>query len=292
MFIIGSHNQLKAPDFFLGSAKDAIKNGANALMVYTGAPQNTIRKSTSEFKIDEALKLLKDNNISPDNIVVHAPYIINLANPEKEKRDFAVNFLIKDLNRAEKLCAKNIVLHPGSAVGKDRDEAIGYVIEGINKVLDETKNLKINIAIETMAGKGNEVGINFDEISKIINGVSQKDRIKVCLDTCHISDAGYDIKNNYEEVLKEFDEKIGLSKISVIHLNDSKNICGARKDRHENIGLGHIGFDTLLKIAHDERFKNIPKILETPYIMEKAPYKVEIEMLKSKQFKKELFINL
>lgn len=292
MLIIGSHNKLKAPDFFLGSVKEAISNGANALMVYTGAPQNTIRQNTNSFKIDEAISLLGKNNISLDNIVVHAPYIINLASPDKEKRDFATNFLIKELNRAEKLHAKNIVLHPGSALKEDRIVALGYVASGINKVLDETSHLEIGIAIETMAGKGSEVGINFDEIAKIISMVNNKKRISVCFDTCHVFDAGYDLKNNYDEVFKEFDKKIGIDKISVIHLNDSKNICGSRKDRHENIGVGNIGFDTLLKISYDERFKKIPKILETPYILEKSPYKAEIDMIKNKKFEKEIFSNL
>lgn len=288
MLIIGSHVSLKKPDLFLGSVKEAISYGANAFMIYTGAPQNTKRQPINDFKIKEAHKLLKENNISIDNVCVHAPYIINLANPDPVKRKFAINFLINEVKRTQKLGIKQIILHPGSAVGKDRKEAIKWIAEGLINVLNETSNLDTIIALETMAGKGNEVGYKFEELKEIIDLVNNDSRIGVCFDTCHTSDAGYPIKDNFKKVKQEFDKIIGLDKITVFHINDSKNIEGTRKDRHENLGFGQIGFDSLLNIIYDEDFKNIPKILETPYYEGKAPYKHEIEMIKAKKFDKNI----
>ncbi len=288
MIKIGSHVSLKAPEMFLGSVKEALSYNANSMMVYTGAPQNTFRKSIDQMRINEAHEFMKNKGFELSNVVVHAPYIINLANPDPEKRSFATAFLTKEIIRTHSLGVTQMVLHPGSAVGKDRPQAIKWISEGLDIVFDNTRNLKVKIALETMAGKGNEVGKTFEELREIINLSKNKDRLSICLDTCHIFDAGYDIVSNYENVKNEFDKIIGLDKISVIHVNDSKNILGSSKDRHENLGFGNIGFETLLKVIYDKDFKDIVKILETPYINSNPPYFHEIEAIKLKKFNKEL----
>lgn len=284
MLILGSHVSLSGDEMYLGSVKEALSYGATTMMVYTGAPQNTIRKPLKDMRIDEAKSLMQSSNIDINHVVVHAPYIINLANPDPEKRSFAVEFLTKEIERTDAMGVNQVVLHPGSAVGLDRIQAIQWIAEGINQVFNNTPNSKVRIALETMAGKGNEVGRTFEELKAIIDLIENQARISVCFDTCHVHDAGYDLKNNYEEVLKQFNTVVGLNRISVIHANDTKNELGAHKDRHENIGFGHLGFDVLIKIIFDVRFKNIPKILETPYVDGLPPYKYEIEMIKNRKF--------
>lgn len=284
MLRIGSHVSMKGSEMYLGSVLEALSYNETAFMVYTGAPQNTIRKKISELNIEEAAKMMEEKGLSFDNVVVHAPYIINLANPELEKREFAIEFLTKEIKRSSEMHATQIVLHPGSAVGKNREEAINWIAEGINKVIENTKELKVRIALETMAGKGNEVGKTFNELKQIIDLVNIKERVSVCFDTCHVYDAGYDIKENLIGVINEFDQIVGKELISVIHVNDSKNPIGSHKDRHENFGFGSIGFDPLIKIVYHEDFKDIPKILETPYVEGFPPYKYEIEMIKNKVF--------
>jgi deoxyribonuclease IV len=284
MLKIGSHVSMSGVNMYLDSVKEALSYGANAFMVYTGAPQNTIRKNISELKIEEAKQLMKESNLSFENVIVHAPYIINLANPELKNREFAIKFLTEEVKRTYQMQAKQIVLHPGSAVGKDREQAILWIAEGVNQVIDHTSDLDVKIALETMAGKGNEVGKTFEELKQIINLIKDKKRISVCFDTCHTHDAGYDVKNNFNKVINHFDQVVGINYISVFHINDSKNEIGAAKDRHENFGFGYIGFDALLAICYDNRFSDIPKILETPYIEEKAPYLEEIQMIKNKTF--------
>ena len=292
MLKIGSHVGLSGPDMYEGSVKEAISYGANAFMVYTGAPQNTIRKSIKDLNIQGAEKQMLAHGLSFENVVVHAPYIINLANPDPEKRAFAVEFLTKEVERTFAMHVRQIVLHPGSAVGKDRDEALKWIAEGVNQVIENTKNLSVKIALETMAGKGNEMGKTFEEIRDIIGLIHDKARISVCFDTCHTSDAGYDIENDFEGVIKHFDEVVGKSYISVFHVNDSKNPRGAAKDRHANLGFGEIGFDALLKVIYHPDFEHIPKILETPYIDDKAPYKYEINMIKNRTFNPDLEIDV
>lgn len=284
---IGSHVSNSGKEMILGSVKEAIQNDASALMIYLGAPQNSFRKKASEMNIEDALILARKYNITKDDIIIHLPYIVNLANPEIEKRNYAKDFLLRELKLAEELDLKYLVLHPGARLTSDIETAINHIAEGINYLINNTKTAII--LLETMAGKGTEIGRNFSEIKAIMNLITDQNRIGVCLDTCHINDAGYDIVNHYEEVIEEFDEVIGLNYLKVIHLNDSKNNVGTHKDRHENIGLGTIGFETLYKIANDQRFENIPKILETPYIKDGSkdglsPYKKEIEMLKTNQF--------
>ena len=283
--IIGSHVSFKKDDQLVGSVKEAISYGSNAFMFYTGAPQNTARSSIDETLIEEANNLMQENGISKENIIVHAPYIINLANPKT--LDFAVNFLKEEIKRVTKLGVNKIVLHPGSHVGVTLEEGIKNIIKGLNQVIDRTT--KVTILLETMAGKGTECGKTFEELKQIIDGVIYQDKIGVGLDTCHINDAGYDL-TNFDEILNNFDKIIGLDKLQCIHVNDSKNILGAKKDRHENIGYGYIGFDKLISVIYNDKLKDVPKILETPYVDKKyPPYKQEIEMIRNKTFNKSLY---
>jgi len=290
--IIGSHVSFKKDDQLLGSVKEALSYGANTFMFYTGAPQNTARSEINVELTNEAHKLMEENGIDRNYVVVHAPYIINLASTG-EKFDFAVSFLKQELDRIEKLGFDKVVLHPGSHVNIGTEAGINNIINGLNLVL--TKETNIKILLETMAGKGTECGRNFEEVKKIIDGVEKKENIGVCLDTCHIHDGGYDL-SNFEQVIAEFDKIIGLNYLYCIHINDSKNERDAHKDRHENIGLGYIGFDNLLNIIYHEKLQNIPKILETPYVTETdnskerlyPPYKVEIDMIKNKKMNQSL----
>src|SRR5690606_10976400 len=262
--------------------------GANAFMVYTGAPQNTIRRPLSDMKIEEAIRYMKEQGIDLNHVVVHAPYIINLCNPDPERRAFAIDFLTKEVERTEAMGVTQMVLHPGSAVGLDREQAVIWIGEGINQVIKNTPDAHVRIALETMAGKGNEVGRTFEEIRAIIDLVQDKTRVSVCFDTCHTHDAGYDVKNDFQGVINEFDRIVGKQWISVFHINDSKNDVGAHKDRHENIGFGFIGFESLLKVIYHKDFENIPKILETPYVEDNPPYRYEIEMIRNQKFQPNL----
>ena len=288
MLIIGSHVSYKNDTQLIGSVREALSYGANAFMFYTGAPQNTQRGAIDDLKTIEALNIMKENNIKLEHVICHAPYIVNLANnADQEKYLFAQNFLRNEINRCEALGVRYLVLHPGSAVKLDREFAINNIVRGINNILVPEDD--IVILLETMAGKGTELGVNIDELAYIINNVDLKDKIGVCIDTCHLNDSGVDLER-FDEYLNEFDEKIGINKIGCIHVNDSKNSLGAKKDRHENFGFGTIGFKTLLNIIYNERLENIPKILETPYIdREYAPYKQEIEMIRTKTFNENLY---
>ena len=281
--LLGSHVSMNGPDFYLGSVKEALSYGANVFMFYTGAPQNTFRKPLSELKIQEGRKLIAEAGIDENKIVVHAPYIINGANKQKNVLfETSVKVIINELQRAEGFGAKILVLHPGAHVGQGSEVGIQSLVDCLDQVLSQD-GTDVKIALETMAGKGTEIGITFNEIKKIIDLCHYKDRLGVCLDTCHISDAGYDIKD-VDKILTEFNEIVGLDRLLVVHVNDSKNEKGAHKDRHENIGYGYIGFETLYKIVHHPLLRNIPKILETPYINEKPPYKQEIQMLKDGKY--------
>ena len=279
MLIIGSHVGYKKDSGLVGSVEEALSYGANTFMFYTGAPQNTIRSSINLDNVKKAYSLMKDNGIDKDNVIVHAPYIINLANGDPNKFNFSCNFLSEELKRVDTFGFKYLVLHPGSHVGLGADVGISNIIKALNLVLDKD-NSDVMILLETMAGKGSEVGRCFEEIKTIIDGVSKKGRIGVCLDACHLNDAGYDL-NNFNDILDLFDKIIGIDKIKCIHINDSKNILGSHKDRHENIGKGTIGLDTLIKIIDCDKLKDVPKILETPYIDGHAPYKEEISLIRS-----------
>ena len=279
---IGSHVSMSAPDFVLGSVKEALSYGANAFMLYSGAPQNTKRQPMSKLKVQEADVLMQENNIPLENMIVHAPYIINLANTIKpETYEIAVSFLKEEIERCKQLGAKYIVLHPGSHVKAGEEVGLLSIVKGLDEAMENIGD--VCIALETMAGKGSELGYTFEQIRYIKDHVKKSENIKVCLDTCHIHDAGYNV-SEIDSVLDTFDRIIGLEHLVCIHLNDSKNIMGARKDRHSNLGFGEIGFENLLKVAHHEKLKHVVKILETPYVEGNAPYKLEIEMIKNKTF--------
>ncbi len=283
MLYIGSHVGFNKNDQLVGSLKEALSYGANTFMFYTGAPQNTARSPIEDSLTLEALSIMKENNMDYSKVVVHAPYIINLCN--EENFDFSVNFLTEELERVNKLGVKYLVLHPGSHVGLGIDKGIDNIVKGLNFVFTNLgKNNNVIVLLETMAGKGSEVGSKLEEIKRILDGVEDKEHMGVCLDTCHLNDAGYDM-SDFDSFLEEFDKVIGLKKIGCIHINDSKNERSAHKDRHENIGLGTIGFDNLCKIVHNEKLGEIPRILETPYVeKEYPPYKIEIEMLRNKKY--------
>ncbi|MFC4618013.1 deoxyribonuclease IV [Camelliibacillus cellulosilyticus] len=286
MLKIGSHVSMNGKKMLLGASEEAASYGASTFMIYTGAPQNTRRKPIDELNIDAGRAHMKANGM--EDIVVHAPYIINIGNTIKpETFAIGVEFLRKEIDRTEAIGARQIVLHPGAHVGEGVEKGIRKIIEGLNEVL--TADDRVQIALETMAGKGSECGYRFEHLAEIIDGVTHNDKLSVCFDTCHTHDAGYDVVNHFDNVLEAFDRVIGLERIKVVHVNDSKNPCGARKDRHENIGYGYIGFEALNAIVHHPQFKDLPKILETPYVGEdkknkKPPYKFEIDMLRNQSF--------
>ena len=294
MLKLGCHVGMSGKEMFLGSVKDALAYHANTFMIYTGAPQNTRRKPVEELRIDEGWTLMQENGI--DEFVVHAPYIINLANTIKpETFELAVEFLQLELKRTQALRCKTLVLHPGAHVGAGTTVGIRQIIKGLNEVFAEDHDGTVNIALETMAGKGTEIGRSFEELAAIYDGVIHNERLRVCFDTCHTNDAGYDIKEDFDSVIEKFDKVIGKNQIAVFHINDSKNPKGAHKDRHENIGFGEIGYDWLHHIVYHKDFESVPKILETPYIPNPittkkalAPYKYEIAMLKEGIFYEDL----
>ncbi len=290
--LLGSHVGMSGKEMMLGSVKEAISYGANTFMLYTGAPQNTRRKPVEELRSEEAHALMQEAGIS--QFVVHAPYIINLANTQKpETFEIAVETLASELVRTEKIGSDILVLHPGSHVGAGEDAGIAKIIEGLNEVLSEKGS--VYVALETMAGKGSELGRSFEQLARIYDGVKYPERLRVCFDTCHVNDAGYDLVGAYPDVMQEFDRILGTDQIAVFHINDSKNPRGAAKDRHENFGFGSLGFDALMQVVKDETFTSVPKILETPYIPHPedkkkafAPYRYEIEMIKAGVFDPEM----
>ena len=284
MLKIGSHVGMNGKKMMLGSVEEALSYDANTFMLYTGAPQNTKRKEISELNIEAAQALMKDNGIT--EFIVHAPYIINLANTVKpETYELAVRFLRLELNRASAMGSRILVVHPGAHVGAGTEAGIASVAKGLNEVLTDDSDCLI--ALETMAGKGSEIGRTFEELARIYDSVAKKDRLRICFDTCHTHDSGYDIINDPEGVFARFDQILGKDQIAVFHINDSKNPCGSAKDRHENLGKGCIRFDALNRIVHHPDFQDVPKILETPWIPidndpknTRAPYKEEIAMLR------------
>src|SRR5699024_1747256 len=281
MLKIGSHVSMSGKKMLKWSSEQAVSYGANVFMIYTGAPQNTKRKPVEELNIEAGREHMNENGII--DVVVHAPYIINIGNTTKpETFELGVDFLRNEIDRTSAIGAKQIVLHPGSHVGAGADKGIDKIIKGLNEVLD--KNKDVQIALETMAGKGSEIGRTFDELAQIIDGVAHNEKLSICLDTCHIHDGGYDIVNDFDGVLNEFDKIIGIDRLKVVHVNDSKNEQGAHKDRHENIGFGYIGFDALYYVIKHPQLEGLPKILETPFVGEdkknkKPTYKIEIVMI-------------
>ena len=285
--IIGSHVSFNSKAQLLGSVREALSYNANTFMIYTGGAQSTLRSDINSEYTYEAFKLMIENNINPKNVIVHAPYIVNLANKSDiNKYNFYIEFLIKELNRVKELSLDKMVLHPGSATTCTKEEAISNIAEAINKIYENTTD--VMILLEYMAGKGNEVGSSIGELKGIIDKINDKDRIGVCIDTCHMNDSGVDIAK-FDEFLDEFDREIGIDKIKCVHANDSLNPIGSHKDRHANIGYGTIGFDNLINVVYNNRLEGIPFILETPYINRNnkdayAPYKMEIESIRNKKF--------
>lgn len=281
MIIIGSHVSF-GKEQLLGAAKKAVSYGANTFMFYTGAPQNTIRAEIKQDLTQKAHNYMQENNIDINNVICHAPYIINLANKEKiESWNFSISFLKNEIKRITEMGVPFIVVHPGNALKLDREEALNNIAEALNYIIDiDTKPM---ILLETMAGKGSECGINIYELKEILSKVNLKEHIGICLDTCHLNDSGIDIAK-FDEYFDDFDKEIGLDKVKCIHVNDSKNVIGSHKDRHANIGFGTIGFDNLINVLYNPKLKDVPKILETPYIGDYPPYKLEIDMIKNKQF--------
>ena len=288
--LIGSHISFNAKTGFVGSVKEALSFNENAFMIYTGAPQNTIRKPLNLEEVKEGISLMQQNHILTSSVVVHAPYIINLCSEKVETREFAKQFLVEEIKRCNEVKSQWLVLHPGSRLSQPLDVALKQVVDGLNEVLEKTKGINVTICIETMAGKGSEVGVNIEQMATIVKGVKDQNRIAVCIDTCHISDEGYNL-DHFDDYLNEFDQQIGIEKIKVVHLNDSKNPCGAHKDRHENLGYGYIGFNDLLKVAYHPKLNGIPKILETPWFvydekdnLSMPLYKQEVEMIRDKKW--------
>ncbi len=285
--IIGSHVSFVSSTQLLGSVEEALRYNANTFMFYTGSTQSTQRGIISDELTYKAFELMIKNGINSDNVIVHAPYIINFANrKDEDKYKFYINFFAEELNRVKHLGMNKIVLHPGSAVNCTREEALENIAHALNLVFSMTE--EVTVLLEFMAGKGNEVGKTIDELDEIIKQIKDQDRIGVCLDTCHMNDAGIDI-SMIDEFLDEFDSKIGLNKIKCVHLNDSLNERESHKDRHANIGYGTIGFDNLINVVYNKRLNHLPFILETPYINrntkdERPPYKEEIESVRNKKF--------
>lgn len=289
MLYIGSHTSYLKDKGLLGVVEESISYGSNIFMFYTGSNQSTLRFPINKELTEKAHKIMLENGFDKTKCIVHAPFIINLANnTDPAKYNFYINFFKEELKRCIELDIRNMVLHPGSYTSLDRQTGIENIAFGLNEALKDING--VNLLLEYMSGKGTEVGSSIDDLSGIINLLDEsvKEKVFVCLDTCHMNDSGIDIAN-IEEFLDEFDKKIGINKIKCIHINDSYNVVGSHKDRHANIGYGTIGFEKLLNVIYNSRLDNIPKILETPWINRNekntyAPYKYEIEMIRNKKF--------
>ncbi len=288
---IGSHVSNSGNLMLVQAVNEALSYNENCFMLYLGAPQNTYRKKYEDFNVDEFKNILNKNNIKIDDVIVHAPYIVNLAQPDETKRKFAIDFITNELKLMKKIGFKYLVVHPGCHISQGYEKGLELISDSFKQILNNTIGDDTIILIETMAGKGSECCCNFNQIKEVLTTVNSE-RLMVCFDTCHVFDSGYDIVNNYNDVIAEFDKIIGIDKIKAFHINDSNNICGSRKDRHANVGFGKIGFLPLMKFIYDERFSEIPKILETPYVKgndgEYPPYKYEIEMIKKNEFDENL----
>ncbi|MDC4184453.1 deoxyribonuclease IV [Mycoplasma bradburyae] len=283
----------KRPDFMLEMVKTVVDYNATTFMFYSGPPQSFKRVPTTEFKLDLAKEYLKNNNLGDldDNYVVHAPYLINLANGDEVKRKRSFEFFVSELHRTYELGAKYFVLHPGSALNVDnKTQALDHLVNELNKAIAQTT--KTIICLETMADKGQQICSKFEDLKYVIDRIDDKSRIGVCFDTCHVHDAGYDLSDT-QGIINQFDQVIGLEYLHVIHLNDSKNPKGSKKDRHANIGYGLIGFDNLINFIYHEKIKDKVIILETPWIDDPIKgeiplYKEEIQMINDKKFIKGL----
>lgn len=276
MIKLGSHVSFKKPLYLVGASADSVANKANTMMIFLGAPQTSKRISVSNYRLEDYQKMYS-NIITPEDIVVHAPYIIN--NASLVKAEFANKFLIEEINRMNYIGAKYLVLHPGSYTTFSRQASIEQLIESLKFVISQTKD--VVICIETMAGKGTEIGTRFEEIVYIVESINSP-RVAICLDTCHVWDAGYNL-HNYNEFIELLKSTRMINYLKVIHLNDSQNELGSHRDRHANIDQGKIGLETLQKIVHEPLFDNIPIILETPWVDGAPIYDKEIAMLLNKK---------
>lgn len=275
MFTIGCH--LSASKGYLAMAKQAVNIGANTFQFFTRNPRGGKAKEINEDDVKAFLQYSKEHGIN--KILAHAPYTLNACSADSGIREFAKNTMADDLKRMEYTPGNYYNFHPGSHVGQGVEVGIDFIAEMLNEIL--TKDQTTIVLLETMSGKGSEVGRNFEELKAIIDKVKLKDKLGVCLDTCHIWDGGYDVVNNFDGVLDEFDKIIGLEKLKAIHLNDSKNDLASHKDRHEKIGEGKIGLDAISKIINNDKIKNLPFYLETPNEID--GYEREIELLKKRR---------
>lgn len=273
MIKIGCH--LSVSKGFAKMAEEALSINADTLQFFSRNPRGSKAKDIDEKDVEKFLKICKEHNFG--KIIAHAPYTLNPCSKDEKVREFALQTMADDLKRLEILGGVFYNFHPGSHVGQGSDEGIRLITETINKAAK--KEYSTTILLETMAGKGTEIGRNFEELKKIIDGVEEGIKIGVCMDTCHVFDSGYDIVNNLEGVLAEFDKIIGLEYLKALHLNDSMNPMGSHKDRHQKIGEGYIGIKTFENIVNNKFLKELPMCLETPNDID--GYRKEIDILRS-----------
>lgn len=273
MLKIGCH--LSSAGGFKKMIEDAISIGANTFQFFTRNPRGGKAKQINESDVADFLRIAKEKNFA--KIVAHAPYTLNACSKDEKIRQFALNIMKDDINRMEYVPGNYYNFHPGSHTGQGVDVGIQQISDMLNSII--TENQSTVILLETMSGKGSEVGSRFEEIRRIMDKIEIKEKVGVCLDTCHISDAGYDIVNNLDGVIKEFDKVIGIKNLKAVHLNDSKNPVGSKKDRHEKIGLGFLGEEVLKKVINHELLRDLPFILETPNDNLEG-YAKEIELLR------------
>lgn len=273
--LLGSHVSFKSPDYLLGAIKEAASYGATALMIYLGAPQTTLRVSGVDYRLAEARALAEQAGIDYSSIIVHAPYIVNLATPDEEKAAFGLEFMTAELERARACGFQTMVFHPGAAVGQNPAEAVRKLADRLRMLLDRFPDLIL--ALETMAGKGTELGGRLEELAELVSLIDRPN-VGLTLDTCHLNDAGYDM-SDFGAFLDGYEKIMPPGLIRCVHVNDSLNPRGSHKDRHANIGQGTIGLDALRRVVHERRLQAVPKILETPYIEGMPPYAAEIKAL-------------
>ncbi len=273
MFVIGCH--LSSSKGYMHMAKEALSIGANTFQFFTRNPRGGAAKPIDEADVREFLTFSKENGI--DVILAHAPYTLNGCSKDADIRKFALETMADDIRRMEYTPHNYYNFHPGSHVGQGEEAGIDYIADMLNTIL--YREMTTTVLLETMAGKGSEIGRSFEEIRAIIDKVELKDKLGVCLDTCHVYDAGYDIVGELDRVLTEFDSVLGLKRLKAVHLNDSKNPFASHKDRHEKIGEGSIGIEAITEIINDKRLRNLPFYLETPN--ELSGYEREIALLKT-----------
>ena len=279
--IIGSHVSFLKDSELYGSVMESVNYGSNTFMIYTGSNQSAERREINHELTFKGWQAMKENGIDINNVIVHAPFIVNLANNKDERKyNFYISFMKNEINRCKELGIHKMVFHPGSRTDLDKEVALDNIVFGLNAIMKDVNDF--DLLIEFMSGKGTEVGCTIEDIKYIMDNINV-DNVGICLDTCHINDAGYDI-SKFDEFLDLFDKNIGIDKIKCVHINDSLNPIGSHKDRHANIGYGTIGFDNLISVIYNKRLKGIPMILETPYVNDKAPYKYEIDNIRNKKF--------